>query len=175
MFFQFTATRREKMNETRISSRPIGKLHAIRTFAEQFSVIRRLVDDRNGHRGLYPKFLRQWCARITGHSELLYRSSRHLQDWRHKATSEQITDWGAHAAGVHRSVASEVRSGVPSKRSGPPNARQRRALPRNYANRLPVMRCRRKVDDACSFEFYLAHFAFVSLSSQSLRYSGGSG
>jgi hypothetical protein len=59
------------MNETRISASPIGKLHAIRTFAEQLPVIRRLVDDCDGHRRLYSKFLRQWCARITGHSELL--------------------------------------------------------------------------------------------------------
>jgi hypothetical protein len=69
LFFQFTPAGREKMNETRISSRPIGKLHAIRDFAEQLPVICRFVDDYDGHRRLYSKFLRQWCARITGHSE----------------------------------------------------------------------------------------------------------
>ena len=59
------------MNEARVTSGFIGKFQAIRTLAEQRSVIGRFVDDRDGHRRLYPKFLRQGCARITGHSELL--------------------------------------------------------------------------------------------------------
>jgi len=39
--------------------------------AEQLPVTGRLIDDCYCHRRLYSKFLRQWCARITGLSELL--------------------------------------------------------------------------------------------------------
>jgi hypothetical protein len=58
LFFQFGAARREKMNEIRINSCPIRKLHTVRTAAEQLSIIGRLIDDDDGGGWLYPKFMR---------------------------------------------------------------------------------------------------------------------